>query len=110
MQIVTFNVNGIRARLPALLGYLADASPDVVCLQELKCAEEHFPTTALSDAGYGAIWPETLEGRCYPRSRHCSDGTAPRSPKCCWAVMRPQSLQATTTSYRVRRLCSGTMD
>lgn len=56
MQIATFNINGIQARLPALLQWLAEASPDVVCLQELKAADEKFPAAALEAAGYGAIW------------------------------------------------------
>jgi len=56
MKIATFNVNGINARLPRLLEYLAEAKPDVVCLQELKTADESFPEAAISDAGYGAVW------------------------------------------------------
>ena len=56
MQITTFNVNGIKARLPALLRYLRDAAPDIVCLQELKTVAEGFPAAAIDDAGYGAIW------------------------------------------------------
>jgi exodeoxyribonuclease III len=36
IRIATYNVNGINARLPVLLGWLADARPDVACLQELK--------------------------------------------------------------------------
>ena len=36
MRIATFNVNGINGRLPVLLRWLAEAGPDVVCLQELK--------------------------------------------------------------------------
>lgn len=56
MQIVTFNVNGINARLNTLLQWLAEAEPDVVCLQELKAPDEKFPMAAIRDAGYGAIW------------------------------------------------------
>ncbi|MGH6646846.1 exodeoxyribonuclease III [Aquabacterium sp.] len=56
MDIVTFNVNGINARLPALLQWLAERRPDVVCLQELKAPQEKFPLAAIRDAGYGAIW------------------------------------------------------
>lgn len=56
MQITTFNVNGIKARLPALLCYLRAAAPDIVCLQELKTVAEGFQAAAVSDAGYGAIW------------------------------------------------------
>ena len=56
MRIATFNVNGINGRLPVLLRWLADALPDVVCLQELKAASERFPEAAIREAGYGAIW------------------------------------------------------
>jgi exodeoxyribonuclease-3 len=56
MRIATFNVNGINARLPVLLEWLAQTVPDIVCLQELKAPEERFPDGALRDAGYGAIW------------------------------------------------------
>jgi len=55
LKIATFNINGIRSRLPALLTWLRDASPDVVCLQELKALDSAFPIAAINDAGYGAI-------------------------------------------------------
>lgn len=56
MKIATFNVNGVNGRLPILLEWLAQAKPDVVCLQELKAPQEKFPEKAIHDAGYGAIW------------------------------------------------------
>ena len=56
MKIATFNVNGINGRLPALLQWLSEAKPDVVCLQGLKAPKERFPEAALRSAGYGAIW------------------------------------------------------
>jgi exodeoxyribonuclease-3 len=56
MKVATFNVNGITARLPRLLEWLAEAQPDVACLQELKTSDETFPVEALKRAGYGAIW------------------------------------------------------
>jgi exodeoxyribonuclease-3 len=56
MRIVTYNVNGIGARLPNLLRWLSESSPDVVCLQELKAPQEKFPESAIRDAGYGVIW------------------------------------------------------
>lgn len=56
MRIVTYNINGITARLPALLELLAEEAPDVVCLQELKTTDDRFPALALETAGYGAIW------------------------------------------------------
>ena len=39
MKIVTYNVNGIKARLPRLIEYLTEAQPDIVCLQELKASD-----------------------------------------------------------------------
>lgn len=56
MKIVTFNINGIKARLPRLIEYLAEQQPDVVCLQELKTSDETFPEADIRAAGYGAIW------------------------------------------------------
>lgn len=56
MKIATYNVNGIRSRLPNLLEWLRREEPDVVCLQELKAADDAFPIMALKAAGYGAIW------------------------------------------------------
>ena len=56
MKIATYNINGINRRLPNLMQWLADAAPDVVCLQELKATDRQFPATALADAGYGAVW------------------------------------------------------
>jgi len=56
MKIVTYNVNSINARLPNLLRWLAESTPDVVCLQELKAPQDKFPETAIRAAGYGVIW------------------------------------------------------
>nr|WP_223176718.1 exodeoxyribonuclease III [Sphingomonas hominis] len=56
VKIVTYNVNGIKARLERLVEYLAEQQPDVVCLQELKSSDETFPEAAIRDAGYGAVW------------------------------------------------------
>lgn len=56
MKIATYNVNGVNGRLPVLLRWLQESSPDVVCLQELKAPDEKFPLQAINDAGYEAIW------------------------------------------------------
>jgi exodeoxyribonuclease-3 len=56
MRIATYNVNGINGRLPVLLRWLAETSPDVACLQELKAPQENFPEEAIKQAGYNAIW------------------------------------------------------
>ena len=52
MKIATFNVNSIKARLPRVLEWLAEAKPDVVCLQEIKCIDENFPAVEIEDLGY----------------------------------------------------------
>ncbi len=52
MRIATWNVNSVGARLPRLLGWLSTAAPDVLCLQELKCAAEVFPTEEVAELGY----------------------------------------------------------
>jgi exodeoxyribonuclease-3 len=56
MRIATFNINGVNTRLPTLLRWLAEARPDVVCLQELKASQAQFPAAALKAAGYDAAW------------------------------------------------------
>ena len=56
MKIATFNINNINKRLPNLLEWLNESEPDVVCLQELKCADDAFPEEAIARAGYMAVW------------------------------------------------------
>ena len=56
MKIGTFNINSIRGRLERLLEWLAEAQPDVVCLQELRIHHEEFPVEAIRNAGYGVLW------------------------------------------------------
>ena len=56
MKIATYNVNGVNGRLPVLLRWLKEQTPDIVCLQELKAPQEKFPEAAIRDAGYHAIW------------------------------------------------------
>lgn len=56
MKIATYNVNGIRARLSILLRWLEEEAPDVVCIQELKCPQEKFPSNEIAAAGYMAVW------------------------------------------------------
>src|SRR3954463_5027830 len=55
MKLATYNLNGIRARMPRLLEWLDREKPDVACLQELKCADEALPIADIEAAGYGAV-------------------------------------------------------
>jgi exodeoxyribonuclease III len=56
MKIASFNINGINRRLGNLIDWLEAAEPDIVCLQELKAAQEAFPSEAIGEAGYRAVW------------------------------------------------------
>jgi exodeoxyribonuclease-3 len=55
-KIASFNVNGINGRIGVVTGWLDEAKPDIVCLQELKAPDDRFPAGAFEKAGYGAIW------------------------------------------------------
>ena len=52
VKIATFNVNSVNARLDQLLGWLKQAAPDVVCLQETKVTDDAFPREPIEQAGY----------------------------------------------------------
>ncbi|MEO5621656.1 MAG: exodeoxyribonuclease III [Cypionkella sp.] len=52
MKLATFNINGIKARIEALPAWLDAASPDVVCLQEIKSVDEGFPREVFEALGY----------------------------------------------------------
>jgi exodeoxyribonuclease-3 len=56
LRIASYNINGINTRLHVLIRWLAEARPDIACLQELKCIDEAFPATAIEQLGYSAIW------------------------------------------------------
>ncbi len=52
MRIATWNVNSVSARVPRLVEWLEEVGPDVVCLQETKCADDEFPYDAVQALGY----------------------------------------------------------
>ena len=54
MRLATWNVNSVKARLPRLLEWLAETEPDIVCLQETKCAAALFPAAEVGELGYQA--------------------------------------------------------
>ena len=56
MKIASYNINGIKARLPRLLEWLAETRPAVACLQEIKTQDEGFPADEFEKLGYHAIW------------------------------------------------------
>lgn len=56
MKIATFNANSIRARLAIVQEWLKQHQPDVLCLQETKILDEHFPKEAFLELGYQAAY------------------------------------------------------
>ncbi|MEZ5693328.1 MAG: exodeoxyribonuclease III [Altererythrobacter sp.] len=56
MKIASFNINGIKARLPRLKEWLVETRPTVACLQEIKTMDEGFPAEEFEEIGYKAIW------------------------------------------------------
>ena len=56
LRIASYNINGIKARLPRLLEWLEETRPHVACLQEIKTQDEGFPASEFEKLGYGAIW------------------------------------------------------
>ncbi len=56
MRIATYNVNGIKARLPRLIEWLDEQKPDIVCLQELKSSDDTLPIADIEAAGYFGVF------------------------------------------------------
>ncbi len=56
IRIASFNINGIKARLPRLIEWLEETRPSVACLQEIKTQDEGFPAKDFEQIGYKAIW------------------------------------------------------
>lgn len=52
LEVVTWNVNSVQARLDRVLPFLKSEDPDIVCLQELKCTTEKFPKEVFQNLGY----------------------------------------------------------
>ncbi len=56
MRVASFNINGIKARLPRLLEWLEETRPAVACLQEIKTQDAGFPADEFEKLGYHAVW------------------------------------------------------
>jgi len=54
LKVISWNVNGIRARMPRIAEMLRRERPDMVCLQETRCPFRHFPHQRLEQLGYRA--------------------------------------------------------
>lgn len=81
MQIATWNVNSINARMHAVTKWLSDAKPDIVCLQEIKTVDDAFPRMEIEALGYNI---ETHGQKSYNGvailSKHPFEKVLPRLP------------------------------
>ncbi|MGB9142487.1 MAG: exodeoxyribonuclease III [Aestuariivirga sp.] len=55
MRVATWNVNSVKAHLEVVTHWLGEAKPDVLCLQEIKCETQNFPTQVFEDLNYRAV-------------------------------------------------------
>lgn len=62
MRVTTWNINSVRLRAPLAVNLLEQVKPDVLCLQETKCPDEHFPHDAFIEAGYPHIAIRGMKG------------------------------------------------
>lgn len=51
-SVATWNINSVRLRLDQVTRFLDEHRPDVLCLQEIKCRDEQFPSAAFRKHGY----------------------------------------------------------
>ena len=93
MRIATWNVNSVRQRLPHLLDYLKEVSPDALCLQEIKCLDEQFPRMEIEELGYNI---ETHGQKALQRRRHSLQAAVRGRP-------RPARATRTTPSRAISR-------
>lgn len=56
MRIVSFNINGIRARLHQLAALIEQLQPDLLGLQEIKVADDAFPLDAVKALGMDVVY------------------------------------------------------
>ena len=77
MKIASFNINNINPRLLNFLNWLREAEPDIVCLEEIKAADDDFPTEAIREVVFRgetrwngvpilARWPPVVTRRELP--------------------------------------------
>ena len=56
MKIASWNVNSLKMRLAHVLRWLEHHQPDLLCLQETKCADDAFPRQAIEKAGWHVLY------------------------------------------------------
>ncbi len=100
MQIATWNVNSVKARADLLVAWLKESKCDVVCLQELKCEDQAFPTAMIRGPRLQRAGPrpEDLQWRgdsvVAPRWNWCAGGWKATPAMCRPAILRRLILPA----------------
>ena len=56
IKVASWNVNSLRVRLSQVLKWLDVNQPDVLCLQETKVQDSHFPLKSFAEIGYHAVF------------------------------------------------------
>ena len=62
LRIATWNINSVRLRHPLITGIVQALDPDVLCLQETKCPDEHLPVEALRALGFPYVAAKGMKG------------------------------------------------
>src|SRR5690606_16201207 len=62
LKITSWNVNSLRSRLERVGAWLERHQPDVLCLQETKCADADFPQGELAELGYQSVFSGQANG------------------------------------------------
>jgi exodeoxyribonuclease-3 len=62
MRVVTWNINSVRLRADLIERVATWLHPDVICLQETKSPDEHFPREAFARSGYAHLAIAGMKG------------------------------------------------
>jgi exodeoxyribonuclease III len=62
LTLATWNINSVRRRLDLVRRFIGEAQPDVLCLQETKSPDEHFPREAFAALGYSHMLIHGMKG------------------------------------------------
>lgn len=55
LKITSWNINSVRLRADQVLRHIDETDPDIICLQETKCPDSHFPSAPFRNRGYDHI-------------------------------------------------------
>jgi exodeoxyribonuclease-3 len=62
LTLATWNINSVRLRLDLVRRFIDETKPDILCLQETKTPDEHFPREAFAALGYRDMLVHGMKG------------------------------------------------